>query len=355
MKELHPWQIHPSDLIQYAIKHVYSKSEFNQRIGYLLLDFGVETILKTFLLLPQDILKSKVSYSKRRQALGSNFHELLEMVKNVAGNKLKEIDLNHILYFHSQRNILYHEASSISIDKGLLNRYAELGVELLKLLLSVDLTQYLIQSSTALEDKTDKNEYIKDIKIYQNRLEKLLNQFYDYINSYVNYLEPSFLSPELKKEIPIKHYTIVNFSNLPPEEVIKSKAEIKSLEEAHLEREKYLEQIMKKIPKVIAEYLTNHKEHKYQILEAVTGEYNHFLATFVRLHYDYIEIIDTKEHRYDLILSESESYIASFHPWYIEDYNRLHQKELNKIKLSGNTLISKFLKINHYLDKHVPN
>jgi hypothetical protein len=64
----HPWQSGPTELISHAIEHLHNRTEFDNRIAFLLFDVGVETLFKTFLMLPDEVTGAKTSFQKRKDA-----------------------------------------------------------------------------------------------------------------------------------------------------------------------------------------------------------------------------------------------------------------------------------------------
>jgi hypothetical protein len=136
----HPWQNTPTELFQYAIVHLERGGDFDLRIGFLLLDIGVETLFKTYLLLPAEVTGTKLGFTKRKDATtAENFHILIVTLKEAASEKLEGLDLFHIEYYHNIRNKLYHQGEGISVTKEKVNEYAQLGKDCLRRLLGVDL------------------------------------------------------------------------------------------------------------------------------------------------------------------------------------------------------------------------
>ena len=119
-----PWQNYPKKLIQYASKFENTNDEFERLIGYLLLDVGVETLLKAFVL-----SDTSLEYGKREESVKGlvrkdtipnsgitavnfekiKFHKLLETVKMAAQSKITDEQLKNVEHYHAIRNIIYHE------------------------------------------------------------------------------------------------------------------------------------------------------------------------------------------------------------------------------------------------------
>lgn len=200
MKTIHPWQSGPLELIKYAIEHLHQEDEFNQRIAFLLLDVGVETLFKTFLQLPEEVTKTKVSFSERTKASEGNFHELIQGIKKAAGNRLSNIDLTHIQFYHDLRNKLYHQGNGITIPTEKANGYALLAVECLKSLLDVDLNPIL--SSKQEDELRQAKENIKSEELEQERkeLRTQLDELYQIIMFALEAVEPSLVMPSFRRE-----------------------------------------------------------------------------------------------------------------------------------------------------------
>ena len=139
----HPWQNGPKELIEYALQHLHKETDFDQRIAFLLLDVGVETLFKTFLTLPDSVTGAQTKFFERKKAAEGSFHELLNGVKAAAPSQLQGYNLSHIQFYHDLRNKLYHQGNGITVPTEKAKGYAELAVHLLKALLDVDLTQVL--------------------------------------------------------------------------------------------------------------------------------------------------------------------------------------------------------------------
>lgn len=195
---IHPWQSGPTELIQYAIKHLHSQNDVDRRIAYLLLDVGVETLLKTFLTLPDEVTNSQLKFADRKQASIGGFHELVRGVGKAAGNKLNNINLSHIQYYHDLRNKLYHEGNGITVPPENINAYAKIAVELLKALLGVDLT-----------DEYLKPEFDAQKSARISKLRAILEENYDLRNKALNELHEILLLV-LEKHLP--NFTLPSFS-----------------------------------------------------------------------------------------------------------------------------------------------
>jgi hypothetical protein len=168
----HPWQSGPTELIRYALSHLQGQSAGDQRIAFLLLDVAVETTLKTYLQLDEDVTGTKVSFAKRREACEGNFHDLVRGIKEAAGERLKGINLSHIRYYHDLRNRLYHEGNGITVPSDKAKAYARLTVDILLALLDVDLRPELDRPEQNLAEREAKDRLLETIWQEKTRLAK---------------------------------------------------------------------------------------------------------------------------------------------------------------------------------------
>ena len=165
----HPWQKSPTQLILYAEELMNNESDFDHQVAFLLIDVGVETMFMTYLSLPDDVIRSKNKYHERMKFIGkSSFAALVNGVKVTAGQRLKDLDLNRVLYFHNIRNKLYHLGDGIVPTDENLNSYLALAKELLERLLSVDLTpepvDALVWFFPGIEERTKKDKIKESVE-----------------------------------------------------------------------------------------------------------------------------------------------------------------------------------------------
>ena len=168
----HPWQNGPTELIRFALERLHLGTDFDKRIAFLMLDIGVETLFRTYLVLPKAIIKTEMAYPTREKAAKGNFHELVEGVKNASGSKLKVSDFSHVRHYHKLRNTLYHQGNGINVSDKDTKEYATLVVRLLKSLLGIDLTQDLRKPEIEAEQKAELEKKSKVLCQRQAELNK---------------------------------------------------------------------------------------------------------------------------------------------------------------------------------------
>lgn len=191
-----PWQITAKKLIKFASEFRQTsyfqnnEDEFRRQVGYLLLDVGVETLLRSYLTMPNT--KTKLMFTKRDEAakgtlekdnitgkkitLSSfdelSFHNLVLAVKQVAEDTVEAGDLEKVEYFHAIRNKIYHLGDGIVPTKENFEEYLVLAQSLLTTLLGVTKTKKEIIFTNSRYDFGDdttgpepyKKEYYKELE-----------------------------------------------------------------------------------------------------------------------------------------------------------------------------------------------
>ncbi len=124
-----PWQAMPSRIISLALEHAHQNTDFDHQLAFLLLDVGVESALKTYLI------------NKKQDVEKIVFPELLKRVGEELNKDNLEIPLDEIEYFHKTRNKLYHQGDGVKPTDENLAKYANLAKTLVKALLNVELDE----------------------------------------------------------------------------------------------------------------------------------------------------------------------------------------------------------------------
>ncbi len=182
----HPWQRGPTELIAHAIEHYHMHTEFDNRIAFLLFDVGVETLFKTYLLLPQEVTGTRSPYQKRKGAVNGvvhpvedetrhprrdfRFHDLIRGVLDAVPEIESKFDLTHIEFFHEKRNALYHDGNGITIETFNLQSYSIISVGLLKHLLDIDLGDILHAPDVATKLTEAQNERRQFLETHKREL-----------------------------------------------------------------------------------------------------------------------------------------------------------------------------------------
>ena len=175
----HPWQVGPTELIEFALKRMHQGGDFDRRLAFLILDVGVETLFKTFLVLPDSVTGVKTGFSARSNAVQGGFHVLVQGVREALPDRAAKFDLAHAEYYHDIRNTLYHQGNTVAtVRDDQLRGYAELAVSLLHEYLGIDLWPELILPE--LEIPTDDDPVVDSTEVKVSfgryRIERLKSQ-----------------------------------------------------------------------------------------------------------------------------------------------------------------------------------
>jgi hypothetical protein len=140
----HPWQVGPTELIEFALEQMHKGSDFDRRLSFLIIDVGVETLFKTYLTLPDSFTQFQTSRGDRHKAVDGNFHELIRGVQSASPKRASGINFAYIEHYHNLRNTLYHQGNQVTaVPMHQLEGYAKLAVDALKTYLDVDLSKTL--------------------------------------------------------------------------------------------------------------------------------------------------------------------------------------------------------------------
>jgi len=159
------------------------------------LDVGVETILKTYLLLPEDDTGANTKYHDRKKASKGNFHELLEAVKKAAYNKLVDINLSHVKFYHDLRNKLYHQGNGITVPTEKSLGYAQIAVRLLNILLDIDLFELLEKPELDAKKREKINQELDLLNDQVMRVQKSIKKLQHDVLLAIEKIEPRLLMP----------------------------------------------------------------------------------------------------------------------------------------------------------------
>jgi len=206
----HPWENGPTELIEFAMSKLDAKDGFSQRIAFIATDIGVETLFKTYLLLPEDITKTKIGFSERQKFVKGNFYDLLQGIRLFA-NKIDSEDLYHIQFYHGIRNHLYHQGNGITVSKENLEGYVRLSAKLLNTLLGVDITGLLEGGPAAHKDIDPILD--KRIKELGKEFDKIIRELQHLAKLIIEKMEPKLILPstiskleDLSKKIEISNF-----------------------------------------------------------------------------------------------------------------------------------------------------
>jgi hypothetical protein len=134
----HTWASGAIELLRHADSHINLETAFDRRIAFISIDNAVETMMRTFVSLPQSKSGVRIGRSKVDEVENS-FPGLTALLWEYAGGRLTGIDDADIEHYHRIRNKLYHDGTGLSVDEQYLLAYRQIAVLLLKSLFGVDL------------------------------------------------------------------------------------------------------------------------------------------------------------------------------------------------------------------------
>lgn len=122
-----PWIDGPKELMMHAAEHLNSKSDFDRRIAFISIDNAVELSIKTFLSLPKRI--RKVDGPKRQEVTDAenSFPASIDLLEKYFANKVSDISLEDIEWYHRIRNQLYHAGNGVTVDLSKVEAYFEIA------------------------------------------------------------------------------------------------------------------------------------------------------------------------------------------------------------------------------------
>jgi hypothetical protein len=92
----------------------------------LSIDNSVELMVKTYLGLPKRVTGLHISRAEYAEA-NESFPRLLDLLEKYAVDKLDEIDLGEIDWYHRLRNELYHQGNGLTVERDKVVVYAKLA------------------------------------------------------------------------------------------------------------------------------------------------------------------------------------------------------------------------------------
>lgn len=208
----HPWQSGPIELFKFALENLKNQNEIDQRISFLLLDIGMETLFKTYLILPEEVTRTPLPYAERKKYANGNFHDLLKGIKLAANTKINETDLYHVNFYHNIRNNLYHQGNGVTVRQDYVNGYATTATTLLKQLLEIDLTN-LIEIETSMNQENSLT--MGALSNIRKELVEGISRLRDLVRLFMERIEPKLIYPSTVGKLN-EIATGINISTFPP-------------------------------------------------------------------------------------------------------------------------------------------
>lgn len=124
--EIPPWASGSGEILKHGIALLKEDTDINRRLAMISIDNAVELMMKTYLGLPGRITGLKIT-RKKYQEFSESFPKLLNALEKHASDKVENIDLGAIEWYHRLRNELYHEGNGLTVERDKVEVYAELA------------------------------------------------------------------------------------------------------------------------------------------------------------------------------------------------------------------------------------
>ncbi|WP_374689106.1 hypothetical protein [Promineifilum sp.] len=192
-----PYQHTPAQLIAHGVQHMQQDREnFDRHMAYLLFDIGIESTIKTFLLLHKSESGAATGTGTQKDIANSeSFFAKAEAVHKAAPDRFGAEDLRASKHFHSIRNKLYHDGAGI-IPTHLAD-FATFALKVLKNLLAVDLESFMQAPFRAAQEKAAEEAALtakaKQVKQSADEVERTVEEI-------IAVLAPRLLYPRYWKE-----------------------------------------------------------------------------------------------------------------------------------------------------------
>ncbi len=142
-----PWASGPGEILQHGLSLLQKDTDKNRRLALLSIDNSVELMMKTYLSLPRRVMGINLS-RKDYLEISESFPRLLDAIEQHAADKLGEINLGEIEWYHRLRNELYHQGNGLTVERNKVEVYAELAKLLFKNLFGIDIEITESESTT---------------------------------------------------------------------------------------------------------------------------------------------------------------------------------------------------------------
>ncbi len=121
-----PWASGPGEILAHGISLLRTDNDANRRLSLLSIDNAVEQTIKTFLGLPKRVTGLNLT-RKEYEEISESFPRLLDALNTHAPERLGDLDLGEIEWYHRLRNQLYHEGNGLTVEKDKVVVYARLA------------------------------------------------------------------------------------------------------------------------------------------------------------------------------------------------------------------------------------
>lgn len=123
-----PWIDGPKEVLQHGIGHLNSGSDEDMRFALISIDNAIELIAKVYLEHHKRLVSKDISRKNFEEA-SRHFPSLIILLEHNCSS-FDEGMTDHIIYFHTLRNTLYHNGIGIVVKKKYVEDYASIAIYL---------------------------------------------------------------------------------------------------------------------------------------------------------------------------------------------------------------------------------
>ena len=111
-----PWASGPKEILKHGLILLREDTDTNRRLAMLSIDNAVELIAKTFLSLPRRVTGFRIGRDKRSE-ITESFPGPLDALERYAPERMQDVNLAWIEWFHGMRNDLYHYGNGLTVER----------------------------------------------------------------------------------------------------------------------------------------------------------------------------------------------------------------------------------------------
>lgn len=125
-----PWASGPGEILQHGLQLLRKQGDANRRLAMISIDNAVELMVETYLGLPKRVTGLGITRKEIQEIM--TFPALLRALEKYAPQLLDGVDLGVIEWYHDLRNKLYHHGNGLTVERDIVEIYAELANVLFK-------------------------------------------------------------------------------------------------------------------------------------------------------------------------------------------------------------------------------
>lgn len=121
-----PWTSGPAEILQHGLDLIEQDTDTSRRLAFLSIDNAVELIIKTYLGLPKRVTGLRIGRGEFDQ-ISHSFPKLLDALEQHVTDSLPGVGLDEVEWYHRLRNRLYHDGNGLTVEREVVEVYAEIA------------------------------------------------------------------------------------------------------------------------------------------------------------------------------------------------------------------------------------